>query len=90
MKLLYSPKKKNTNGLAEYSVKKPATNSLSASTKSNGGLFVSATVLIKNIINNGNNGITNHIIRCVSIYIVIFNVLTNIIHIIYIVVNTNS
>jgi hypothetical protein len=61
--LLYSAKKKNTNGLALYSVKNPATSSLSASTRSNGGLLVSAIVLIKKIINKGNNGIINHNIR---------------------------
>jgi len=44
---LYSPKKKNTKGTLECSVKKPATNSDSASCKSNGVLDVSAKIEIK-------------------------------------------
>jgi len=44
---LYSPKKKNTNGTLECSVKKPATNSDSASCKSKGVLEVSAKIEIK-------------------------------------------
>jgi hypothetical protein len=47
--LVYSPKKKKTKPIAECSVKKPATNSLSASGKSNGARFVSAKALITNI-----------------------------------------
>jgi len=43
----YSPKKKKTKGTDECSVKKPATNSDSASCKSNGVLEVSAKILIK-------------------------------------------
>ena len=43
----YSPKKKNTNGTDECSVKKPATNSDSASCKSKGVLEVSANIAIK-------------------------------------------
>jgi hypothetical protein len=43
----YSPRKKNTNGTEECSVKKPATNSDSASCKSNGVLEVSASTAIK-------------------------------------------
>jgi hypothetical protein len=43
----YSPKKKNTKGTEECSVKKPATNSDSASCKSKGVLEVSAKTAIK-------------------------------------------
>ena len=43
----YSPKKKNTKGTEECSVKKPATNSDSASCKSKGVLEVSANIAIK-------------------------------------------
>jgi hypothetical protein len=53
----YSAKKNITNGTLECSVKKPATNSLSASGKSKGALFVSAIIEIKNIKDNGSNGI---------------------------------
>ena len=44
---LYSAKKKNTNGTLECSVKKPATNSDSASCKSKGVRDVSAKIEIK-------------------------------------------
>ena len=44
---LYSPKKKNTKGTDECSVKNPATNSDSASCKSKGVLDVSANIEIK-------------------------------------------
>lgn len=47
--LAYSPKKKKANGTAPCSVIKPATNSDSASGKSNGARFVSA---IADTINN--------------------------------------
>jgi hypothetical protein len=40
---------------------KPLTSSDSASAKSKGALLVSATDPIKNMINTGNKGITNHI-----------------------------
>ena len=43
----YSPKKKNTKGTEECSVKNPATNSDSASCKSKGVLDVSAKIEIK-------------------------------------------
>lgn len=71
-------------------MKYPATNSDSDSVKSNGGLAVSATDAIKNINNRGNNGIQYHTTLCVSIIVVIFNELTNIIIIINIDVNINS
>src|ERR1700728_1901195 len=38
----YSPRKKSRKGVEEYSTKKPATSSLSASTRSKGGRLVSA------------------------------------------------
>src|SRR3989442_4059079 len=41
--LAYSARKKNANRIPLYSVKKPATNSLSASGRSNGSRLVSAT-----------------------------------------------
>jgi tricorn protease-like protein len=59
--LAYSAKKKNTNITAECSVINPLTNSDSASAKSKGALFVSATEAIKNIINIGNRGTINQI-----------------------------
>jgi hypothetical protein len=65
--LVYSAKKKNTKTTAECSVINPLTNSDSASAKSKGALFVSATAPIKNIINIGNNGNTNHVDLCNSI-----------------------
>jgi hypothetical protein len=65
--LAYSAKKKNTNITAACSVIKPLTNSDSASARSKGALFVSATDAIKNIIKTGNKGIKNHIDFCDSI-----------------------
>ena len=44
---VYSPKKKNTNNVAECSVKNPATNSDSASCRSNGVRLVSARTEMK-------------------------------------------
>ena len=44
--LAYSAIKKNANRIPLYSVKKPATSSLSASGRSNGTRFVSATAEI--------------------------------------------
>jgi hypothetical protein len=59
--LAYSAKKKNTNITAACSVINPLTSSDSASAKSKGALLVSATEPIKNIINTGSNGNSNHI-----------------------------
>lgn len=42
----YSPRKKKANGIEEYSTLYPATNSASASGKSNGALLVSAKIHI--------------------------------------------
>jgi len=59
--LLYSAKKKRAKVIAEYSTLKPATNSASASGKSNGALFVSASKDIKNTTHTGNSGKQNHV-----------------------------
>src|SRR5919108_4961029 len=53
---MYSPRKNSRNGVAEYSTAKPATSSDSASTRSNGGRFVSASADTKKITNIGNSG----------------------------------
>src|SRR5205823_14095824 len=53
---MYSPRKKRRNGVAEYSTANPATSSDSASTRSNGGRFVSASAETKKITNIGNRG----------------------------------
>ena len=55
----YSPKKKNTKGTEECSVKNPATSSDSASCKSKGVLEVSARIEIKQKINTGAKGTMN-------------------------------
>src|SRR5690606_38147563 len=49
----YSPRKKSRNGVEEYSIMWPATSSDSASTRSKGGRFVSASAEIKNTMNIG-------------------------------------
>src|SRR5690606_14379606 len=51
----YSPRKKSRNGVEEYSIMWPATSSDSASTRSNGGLFVSASAEMKKMMNIGNS-----------------------------------
>src|SRR5688572_21833664 len=50
----YSPRKNSRNGVEEYSTKKPATSSLSASTRSKGGRLVSASAETKNTGSIGN------------------------------------
>src|SRR3954468_21652102 len=50
----YSPRKNSRNGVEEYSTKKPATSSLSASTRSKGGRLVSASAETKKIGSMGN------------------------------------
>ena len=55
--LAYSARKKKTNITAACSVIKPLTSSDSASARSKGALFVSATDPIKKIKYRGNNGI---------------------------------
>ncbi len=57
--LQYSAKKKNTKIIPECSVKNPATNSDSASGRSNGVRLVSANTEMKKIMNKGNSGIKN-------------------------------
>src|SRR5215475_12037923 len=54
MTFMYSARKKSRNGPEEYSTKKPATNSLSASSRSNGGRWVSARDETKKITSIGN------------------------------------
>src|SRR5437868_4254870 len=56
---MYSPRKNSKNGVEEYSTAKPATSSDSASTRSNGGRFVSASADTKKITNIGNSGSQN-------------------------------
>src|SRR5947209_17041375 len=53
---MYSPRKNSKNGVAEYSTAKPATSSDSASTRSNGGRFVSASAETRNTTNIGSSG----------------------------------
>src|SRR3954469_25131958 len=52
---MYSPRKNKRKGVAEYSTANPATSSDSASTRSNGGRFVSASAEMKKTTNIGNN-----------------------------------
>ena len=56
----YSPSQNIAYIIPEYSVWYPATNSASASGKSNGGQLVSARAEIKKITNIGNRGTMNH------------------------------
>lgn len=72
--LQYSARKKNTKIIPECSVKNPATNSLSASGKSKGVRLVSARAEIKNIMNSGSNGTTNHTLCCISMILMKLNV----------------
>src|SRR3954468_5050812 len=51
----YSPRKNSRNGVDEYSTMWPATNSDSASTRSKGGRFVSASAEMKKMMNIGNS-----------------------------------
>lgn len=60
--LVYSAKKNKANVIAEYSTLYPATNSASASGKSNGCLLVSANAHKKKIIKHGNKGMIFHIL----------------------------
>src|SRR3954470_1654842 len=54
MTFMYSARKNSRNGPEEYSTKKPATNSLSASNRSKGGRWVSAKDETKKITSMGN------------------------------------
>src|SRR3954467_12403717 len=56
--LTYSARKNIANLIEEYSVWNPATSSLSASGRSNGARFVSPTIEMMYMTNDGNNGIT--------------------------------
>src|SRR6478609_3073383 len=51
----YSPRKNKRNGVEEYSSMWPATSSDSASTRSKGGRFVSASAEMKKTMNIGNS-----------------------------------
>ena len=62
--LLYSAKKNNAKLIAEYSTLYPETSSASASGKSKGCLFVSATEEIRNNKKTGKKGKINHISLC--------------------------
>lgn len=57
---LYSARKNKANPILEYSTLNPETSSDSASGKSKGALLVSAKILIKNIKNKGNSGMTKN------------------------------
>jgi hypothetical protein len=59
MILLYSARKKRANPLAEYSTLYPETSSASASGRSKGCRFVSASVVTKKIRKIGNSGNTS-------------------------------
>lgn len=59
--LAYSPKKNKAKVIAEYSTLYPDTNSASASGKSKGWRFVSASIETQKMINIGNKGIINQI-----------------------------
>src|SRR4051812_33504235 len=54
MTFIYSARKNSRNGPEEYSTKKPATSSDSASSRSNGGRWVSARDETKKMISIGN------------------------------------
>src|ERR1700744_5502967 len=55
MTFIYSARKNSRKGPEEYSTKKPATNSLSASKRSKGGRWVSARDEMKKITSIGNS-----------------------------------
>src|SRR3569833_2822794 len=56
---MYSPSWNSRYGADEYSTMKPATSSDSASGRSKGGRFVSASAEMKNTMNIGNSGSQN-------------------------------
>jgi hypothetical protein len=58
----YSPKKNKAKVMAEYSTLYPETNSASASGKSKGCRFVSASIDTQNIRNIGSKGMINHML----------------------------
>src|SRR5205823_12671110 len=57
----YSVSMKSMYGVEEYSTMKPATSSDSASTRSKGGRFVSASAEMKKMTNIGNSGSQNQL-----------------------------
>jgi len=57
----YSARKNKAKPILAYSTLKPETSSDSASGKSKGARFVSASIEIKNIRNNGKNGIKKNV-----------------------------
>src|SRR6266508_5460253 len=59
----YSPSMNMTYGVELYSTMNPATNSDSASTRSNGGRLVSARAETRNTTNIGNSGSQNQLNR---------------------------
>src|SRR5690606_23636425 len=59
----YSPSMNIMYGVEPYSTMKPATSSDSASTRSKGGRFVSASAEMKKITNIGNSGSQNQLNR---------------------------
>jgi hypothetical protein len=69
----YSPRKKNTKIIPLCSVKNPATSSDSASGRSNGVRFVSASAEMKKIMNIGSSGTTNQIASWLSIMLMMLN-----------------
>ena len=77
--LAYSPIKKKAKPTEEYSTLYPDTSSASASGKSKGCLFVSATEEIKKSIKIGKKGKINQIFCCAKIISVKFNEPTGII-----------
>src|SRR5688500_3937336 len=62
----YSPRKNIANVIPEDSVWNPATSSVSASARSNGGRFVPATAQLRYTKNAGNIGTTFHTRSCAA------------------------
>src|SRR5690349_19137681 len=60
MMFMNSARKKIANRMPLYSVMNPPTSSCSASTRSNGGWFVSAVAAIRKMMNGTNAGSQNH------------------------------
>ena len=72
--LPYSPRKNIAKIMEEYSMLYPATNSASASGRSNGVRFVSAIIAIKKIIARVKSGKTyGSVARCIITIVVKFN-----------------
>ena len=73
--LVYSARNSRVNSVAEYSTLNPETSSDSLSVRSKGVRFVSASLLISNIVNAGNSGMMNQQYFCLSVIILRFNLL---------------